>query len=127
MNLGLSVDALIEERKQKKERRKEKERIRPKKDTKQEEPKDLPAKQKKLSKAERTLLLDKTASQNKDDILEISENERKELLKMVVKILNTIPYEPAKTTEFPESGNPHLNAGKPNPTKLKRFSKPPRR
>lgn len=133
MNLGLSVDALIEERKLKKERRKEKEKLKQKKEapTEKEEPssekKELPPNPKKLSRAERTLILDKAAASAPEDIAEVTENERKELLKIVVKILNNIPYEPAKTTEFPESGNPHANAGKPNPSKLKRFSKAPRR
>lgn len=117
MQLGLSLAALKEKRMAKESRRKlqqkerkEKNRVAPERPEEFEnhpEQRRTAPKQKKLSKEERTFLLDQAEATSPEGITGLTEAESKGLLKIVVNILNTIPYEPIKVIHFPPDRNPH--------------------
>ncbi|OAG33682.1 hypothetical protein NEIG_02090 [Nematocida sp. ERTm5] len=122
MDIGCSIDEVIkrseaksEARKQKnKEKRKtEKERLaesEEKENSQLENAHSEAPKKEKLKRADRVILLDRAAVASRDDVPKIEEKELKEVLKIVVKIMNTIPYEPIRINKFQEDGDPHINA-----------------
>ncbi|KAH9385886.1 uncharacterized protein NEMAJ01_0782 [Nematocida major] len=64
----------------------------------------------KLSRVQRTALLDGAASTTRESMPQIEEKELKEVLKIVVKILNTIPLGQEPMPKFEEDANPHRKA-----------------
>ncbi|KAI5186141.1 hypothetical protein NEHOM01_1306 [Nematocida homosporus] len=66
-------------------------------------------KKRRLNRDEKTLILDSALARTPEDIREINEKELKEVLKVVVKVLNTLPSEPIKIMAFPEDRDPHAN------------------
>lgn len=119
MNFGYSIDELIQKSDAKAQAKKQK--IKERRKIKKEEPeaaeKDLAVEQPttkrekkpKLSGQERKLLLDKANTAVAQDMPKIEEKELKEVLKIVVKIMNTIPYEPIPINKQQEDGDPHAN------------------
>lgn len=67
-------------------------------------------KKKKYSRAESVAILDKAVAFEESELPRIEEKELKEVLKIVVKIMNTIPYEHMKVLNFEEDADPHRKA-----------------
>lgn len=120
MDFGYSIDELIQRNDAKAQAKKQKTKERKK--TKKEETKDTEEnstleqaepkriKKPKLSSLERRLLLDKANTSSLEDMPKIEEKELKEVLKIVVKIMNTIPYEPIPINKNQEDGDPHARS-----------------
>ncbi|KAI5139013.1 hypothetical protein NEAUS07_2577 [Nematocida ausubeli] len=120
MEFSCSIDEVIKRTEAKSETRKQKikEKKRTDKDklisqvSDQEETENAQntPKKGKLRRADRVVILDKASTNNRSDLPKIEEKELKEVLKIVVKIMNTIPTEPVKLNKFQEDGDPHSRA-----------------
>ncbi|KAI5192304.1 hypothetical protein NEMIN01_1933 [Nematocida minor] len=120
MNFGYSIDEVIQRSEAKSHAKKL--RIKEKKRTEREEGPSgdktssaskqtaSHAKKSKLSRQERTALLDRSMTSAFQEMPKIEEKELKEVLKIVVKIMNTIPYEAVPINKQQEDEDPHARA-----------------
>lgn len=134
MNFGYSIDELIQRNDAKVQAKRQKAKERKK--TRKEEPKSTEKEQiveqsepkrikkPKLSNQQRTILLDRANTSELQEMPKIEEKELKEVLKIVVKIMNTIPYEPVPINKHQEDGNPHARSKGENHIRMRDRKRP---